>query len=93
MEAKAAKEKKQETGTGNSSRLKPGTYDLTDDDPPVIKELTKFPTHRRIPVIICENMDGFDHCAELVRQGKPFIARPKRGRSILKVIGVPCLVF
>lgn len=66
-------------------------YELTDADPPVIRELAKFPTLRRVPVINFDVRDRLTKGHTHIQEGMPFILRPKKGKSILKTLGVACL--
>lgn len=66
-----------------------GMAEVDEDDLPIIQNLAKFPTERRIPVITFDDsLSSMDEVEEHYKNGMPFIARPKRGKSILKVFEV-----
>ena len=73
-----------------SARIK--STDVTDDDWPVIKKISEFPTQRRIPILTVDaNMTTEEVVSKAqteIKRGTPCIIRPKKGKSILKLLQV-----
>ena len=44
---------------------------------------------RRIPVLILDSSDKVEGMMHYIQSGTPFIARPKRGKNIMKLMNVP----
>ena len=73
-----------------SSRIK--STDITDDDWPVIKKISEFPTQRRIPRLLVDPTMAMDDVLSKaqteIKRGHPCIIRPKKGKSVLKLLQV-----
>ena len=90
-EAKAQKaaEAKAAGHAEKPAALRVRTNDVTDMDCDTIKNMTKFPAHRRIPVVTVEPNDDLSvKVGEMLIEQSPFIIRPKRGKTLLKLLDV-----
>lgn len=75
-------------GGSGSSRLRLSSDAVDEDDLPVIRNLAQFPVNRRIPVHVVDSEDKLSQCWSHIKEAIPFIARPKKGKSLLKLLGV-----
>lgn len=74
---------------GNGGRLRIAGSEISSDDAPVIQNLGQFPMVRRIPIHVIDVPEKLPQLAEAIMSCKPFIARPKRGVQIMKLMNVP----
>jgi len=65
------------------------TTDITEKDFEVIQQFTQFPQSRRMRVVQVDGPDCRSAICEEFRFGSPFVLRPKRGKSLVKLMGVP----
>ena len=91
-----AAEKKEEDANSKrmavktSSKIK--STDVTDDDWPVIKKIAEFSTQRRIPILTVDPSMALEEVVSKaqteMKRGTPCIIRPKKGKSIMKLLQV-----
>lgn len=89
--AAAAAARPSQPNEGKKTRIK--VTDIVDSDYPVIKSLTQFNQARRFEVVTVESMDDsvWEKLHAKFKEGMPFILRPKRGKTLLKIMGVSWL--
>lgn len=77
-------------GKGSKQRVaKVDTSDIADTDPAVIQNFLQFPMNRRMRVVQVDGADSIKAIQDEFQFGGPFILRPKRGKSLVKLLGVP----
>lgn len=76
-------------GPKGDKALKPTrirTSDITDSDYSVFQNSNKFPQSRRIRVVAIESEEGASSALGAFKEGGAFILRPKRGKSLIKLM-------